>query len=91
MDTSKVPDFSNKSVDGMSLWFATMSERGMLFHPDDPAEKIYDIATGKPTFSPTEFSKANAILETMFNRFGDQVYEAAYPIFMKYMGIRLDA
>jgi len=27
----------------------------------------------------------------MFNRFGDEVYEAAYPIFMKRMGIQLDA
>jgi len=91
MNVSRIPEFSDKSFDGMLFWFATMSRRELLFHPDDPAEKIYDIATGEPTFSPAESRKANAILETMFNRFGDEVYEAAYPIFMKRMGIQLDA
>lgn len=91
MNISRIPDYSEHSFDGMLLWFATMSVRKLLFHPDDPAETIYNIATGEPTFSPTESRKANAILETMFNRFGDEVYEAAYPIFMKRMGIQLDA
>jgi len=91
MNISRIPEFSDKSFDGMLLWFATMSRRELLFHPDDPAENIYNIATGKPTFLPAESRKANAILETMFNRFGDEVYEAAYPIFMKRMGIQLDA
>jgi len=91
MSVSRIPDYSDQSFDGMLYWFASMSERELLFHPDDPANEIYDIATGEPTFSPTESRKANAILGTMFNRFGDEVYEAAYPIFMKCMGLRLDA
>jgi len=91
MNGPRIPDYSNHSFDGMLLWFATMSERGLLFHPDDPADEIYDIATGKPAFSPTESRKVKQLLETMFNKFGDKVYEAAYPIFMRRMGIRLDA
>jgi len=91
MNTSRIPEYSDHSFDGMLIWFATMSERGLLFHPDDPAETIQDIATGKPTFSPDESGKAQKILDTMFKLHGDEVYEAAYPIFMKRMGIRLDA
>ena len=91
MNTSRIPDFSDQSFDGMLIWFATMSERGLLFHPDDPADEIYGIATGEPTFSAVESCKSNEILETMFNQFGDSVYEAAYPVFMKRMGIQLDA
>jgi len=91
MNVSRIPEFSDKSFDGMLFWFATMSVRELLFHPDDPAENIYNIATGEPTFTSAESRKANTILETMFNRFGDEVYEAAYPIFMKRMGIQLDA
>jgi len=91
MSASRIPEFSDKSFDGMLFWFATMSVRELLFHPDDPAENIYNIASGEPTFSPAESREANAILKTMFNRFGDEVYEAAYPIFMKRMGIQLDA
>jgi len=75
----------------MLTWFATMSKRGLLFHPDDPAEIIQDIATGKPTFSPGESGKAQDILDTMFDLHGDEVYEAAYPIFMTCMGLRQDA
>ena len=91
MNTSRVPDCSDKSFDGMLHWFATMSERGLLFHPDDPAEEIYAIATGEATFSPAESLQANEILKAMLNQFGDKVYEAAYPIFMRCMGIRINA
>jgi len=90
MIPSRIPDFSDKSFDGMLNWFATMSDRELLFHPDDPADTIYDTATGKATFTPDESCKAQKILETMFNQFGDDVYEAAYPVFMKCMGLRLD-
>ena len=91
MNSSRIPEFSDLSFDGMLLWFATMSERELLFHPDDPADTIYDIATREPTFSPDESRKANETLDTMFKTHGDNVYEAAYPIFMKRMGIQLDS
>ncbi len=91
MSISRIPEYSDHSFDGMLYWFASMSECGLLFHPDDPAEEIYEIATGDPMFSPVESRKANAILNSMFSEFGDEVYEAAYPIFMKRMGIQLDA
>ncbi|TLS68331.1 hypothetical protein FEF65_04905 [Mariprofundus erugo] len=91
MNTSRIPEYSTPSFDGMLLWFATMSERGLLLHPDDPAEEIYDIATGTRTFSPDEATEVNKTIRTMFELYGDQVYEAAYPVFMKRMGLRLDA
>jgi len=91
MNISRVPEYSDHSFDGMLHWFAAMSERELLFHPDDAAETIHVIATGEPTFSPEESRKANAILKSMFSQFGDKVYEAAYPVFMKRMGLRLDA
>ena len=91
MNISRVPDYFDHSFDGMLHWFATMSERNLLFHPDDPVDEIYEITTGQPTFTPAESRQANEILKTMFSQFGDEVYEAAYPIFMKRMGIQLDA
>jgi len=91
MNISRIPNYSDHSFDGMLHWFATMSVRDLLFHPDDPAETIQVIATGEPTFSPEEASEANAIMKSMFSEFGDKVYDAAYPIFMKCMGQRLDA
>lgn len=91
MNTSRIPEFNDKSFDGMLTWFATMSEHDLLFHPDDLPQDIFVIATGAKTFSPDECSKAGSILHTMFELHGDDVYEAAYPAFMKCMDIRLDA
>lgn len=91
MNTSRIPDFSDKSLDGMLIWFSEMSIRDLLFHPDDSPEKILSIATGKKLFSASECEKIEIYLAEMFRNFGDGVYEAAYPAFMKCMGIRLDA
>ena len=91
MNISRIPDFSDQSFDGMLLWFASMSKDDLLFHPDDLPQDIFDIATGAKTFSPDECGKAGSILNTMFELHGDDVYEAAYPVFMNCMGIHLDA
>ncbi|OIO68788.1 MAG: hypothetical protein CO186_07935 [Zetaproteobacteria bacterium CG_4_9_14_3_um_filter_49_83] len=87
MNISRIPEFSNQSFDGMKLWFATMSQSRLLFHPDDPASEIYDIATGNKTFSSAESRQLDKIIGTMFELHGHQVYEAAYPEFMKCMAI----
>ena len=90
MNISRIPVFSDPSFDGMLNWFATMSVRELLFHPDDLPETISSIATGEPTFSATECDEVSAVLNEMFELHGDDVYKAAYPVFMKRMGIRLD-
>lgn len=91
MQTSRIPDFANKSREGMSIWFAEMSLRGLLFHPEDEPKDIFMIATNERTFSPDECEKLDGILGDMFSMYGDGVCEAAYPVFMKTMGIRLAA
>jgi hypothetical protein len=91
MTESKIPEYTNNSFDGMLAWFAEMSVRELLFHPEDRPEDIVIIANGEPMFSSTECQQINMILETMYEQFGDMVCEAAYPIFMKRMGLRLDA
>jgi len=86
MKASRIPDFANKSRGGMSIWFAEMSLRGLLFHPEDAPSDIFTIATNERTFTPAECTKLDAIMADMFALFGDDVCEAAYPIFMKCMG-----
>ena len=75
----------------MLTWFSEMSVRGLLFHPDDSPEAIVSIATNEKFFTEDECKKLENILSNMFKQFSNDVYEAAYPIFMKCMGIRLDA
>ncbi|MDD5273104.1 MAG: hypothetical protein PHU14_10330 [Methylovulum sp.] len=91
MNTSRIPDFSNKSFDGMLMWFSEMSVRGLMFHPDDAPETMVSIATDEKIFTDDECNKIGGILSEMFSQFNDDVYDAAYPIFMKCIGMRLDA
>jgi len=91
MNSSRIPEFSDLSFDGMTNWFASMSASDLLFHPDDLPEDISNIATGVSTFSPDECSKTGEILNTMFKLHGDDVYEAAYPAFMKCMDIQFNS
>lgn len=91
METSRIPVLADKSFDGMLQWFSQMSVEGLLFHPDeDPADMIV-VTTNKPVFAEGEIPVVRSILDEMFARHGDDVYEAAYPITMKAFGIRLDA
>ncbi len=87
MQVSRIPDYTNHNLESMKLWFSIMFEKGLLFHPDDEPEQIISINTGKNLFFCEESIKIKEILKIMFNDFGDQVYEAAYPYFMKSMGI----
>jgi hypothetical protein len=91
MHASRIPDFVNKSVEGMSNWFAEMSLRGLLFHPEDTPESICTIATDERTFSAGECTKLDGIMCEMFALFGDDVCETCYPIFMRAAGLRLPA
>lgn len=91
MTESRIPEYTNKSFDGMLTWFAEMSVRELLFHPEDKPEDIVTIKNGEPMFSSVECQQLNVILEAMYKQFGDMVCEAAYPIFMTRMGLRLDA
>jgi hypothetical protein len=90
MNTSRIPNFSDSSFDGMLTWFSEMSVRGLLFHPDDAPESIILIGTDEKMFTDSECTELENIIANMFEQFGDHVYEAAYSIFMKCMDIKLD-
>ena len=91
MKSNRIPEFKESSFDGMLTWFSEMSVRGLLFHPDDPPSTIVEIVDDTPLFAKSEARKIQAIIDNMFEQFGDTVYEAAYPIFMKAFGLPLDA
>ena len=35
MNASRIPDFADLTPDGMQFWFAEMSVRGLIFHPEE--------------------------------------------------------
>jgi hypothetical protein len=79
----RVPAFKDKSMEGMRAWFAAMADADLLFHPDDSPESIIKTASGERLFSNAENAELVVLIDEMFSLYGDEVYEAAYPVFMK--------
>ena len=88
---NRIPACNNFTFDGMLIWFAEMSVKELLFHPDDDPAEVIRIADNAPLFNENEVGQLRRTIDRMFAENGDAVYEAAYPVFMKRMGIQLDA
>ena len=88
---SRIPAYDSASPDGMQIWFAEMSARGLSFHPEDDPAEIVRVGTWERTFTDVEADQLRCILEGMFAEHGDETIDACYPIFMRAVGQRLDA
>lgn len=86
MNASRIPAHDRSNPDGMLIWFAEMSQRGLLFHPEESPESIIDIARGSRLFTDAECREIRHIMDDMFSEFGNDVIEACYPIFMRAAG-----
>lgn len=87
----RIPAYDSANPEGMQMWFAEMSARGMLFHPEEDPAEIVRIGTWERTFTDAEANRIRWILESMFAKHGDETISACYPIFMRAAGQRLDA
>lgn len=88
---SRIPAYDSAGPDGMLTWFAEMSARGLLFHPEeDPAEILCTDTWGR-TFTDAEVDQVRGILASMFAEHGDDTISACYPVFMRATGQCLDA
>jgi hypothetical protein len=59
-----------------------MSERDLLFHPDDDPGALVNIRTGAKVFSENEVRRLRELIDGMFALQGNTVYDAAYPVFV---------
>lgn len=84
---SRIPDPVNNSITAMDSWFSTMYASGLLFHPEDCANDIIEIASGKPLFTSDECDRLENILDTMFENHGDKVCDVAYKYICKSISI----
>lgn len=88
---SRIPALHGLSFDHALRWFSELQCKGLLFHPDDDPNDIVSILDGEKSFSDVEVAEARFVIGELFTELGDDVYEAAYPIFMNVMGFKLDA
>lgn len=79
---SRIPEIKVINKRNMYRWFSKMSDRDLLFHPDDDPATIVNIRTGVRVFSKDEVRHLRELIDGMFARQGNIVYDAAYPVFM---------
>ena len=84
--SNRIPAAPDFSFNGMAAWFAALDARGLLFHPDEPPETIVSLESGKPLFNAEEVASLAGIIDSLFAMHSDQVYDAAYPLFIARMG-----
>lgn len=87
---NRIPAVQDFTLNGMAAWFAQLDTCDLLFHPDDPPETLISLESGQPFFSAAEVSMLTDTIDCLFALHGDQVYEAAYPLFLARMGIEED-
>ena len=63
---SRIPELQDETPEGVLLWFVTMANRGLAFHPeDDPADIVLERA-GRRTFSSQEALELNEIMPRIY-------------------------
>jgi hypothetical protein len=88
---NRIPTYDAINPDSMLLWFAEMSARDLLFHPEDDPASIVEISSGNRIFTDAEADQVRDILEGMQSTHGEGMIDACYPVFMRAVGQRLDA
>ena len=82
MNDLRIPELTT-TPGGVRTWFEQMAQRDLLFHPDDAPEGIVDVRNGESVFSDAECRDLRKKLHAMFEVLGDDVYEAAWPVFRR--------
>lgn len=89
---SRIPALREVSFDGALTWFSEMQCEGLLFHPENDPADIISIADNTPVFSAREVKEVRILIGQLDKGLGHELMiEAAYPVFMRACGVRLDA
>jgi hypothetical protein len=74
----KLPEISGSSRAATVSWFKELSSLGLIFHPDDDPEQIFNIESGKRMFSAQQASQLSTTLSRLFKALGDDIYDIAF-------------
>lgn len=89
---SRIPKLHDTTFDGALLWFSEMQCSKLLFNPEDDPADITRISSGEQMFSADEVNELRIVINELDENLGhEKMIEAAYPIFMKAFGNKLDA
>lgn len=77
LDACQIPDWNDRSHQGLVHWWQEMVSRHLAFHPDDAPETVISFVDGQPLFSAPACLKLRRILSDMRTEHGSAVYEVA--------------
>lgn len=83
MEESRIPQLAGTSKKAAFAWLTKLHKRGLLFCLDDDPREIVNISDGLPAFTDTECTEISDILNRLFLKRGDEVFELAFEVFSR--------
>ena len=77
VDATRIPDWSDRSHQGLVRWWQQMVSQHLAFHPDDDPDSVISFADGKALFSADACAKLRLIVAEMRREHGVAVYQVA--------------
>ena len=83
MTESRIPELTGTSKKAANAWLSALHKRGLLFCLNDDPLDIWKISDGARLFTGEEGNEVSKILDRLFEKRGDELYELAYGIVSK--------
>ena len=83
MEESRIPQLAGTSKKATFAWLTELHKRGLLFCLDDDPRDIVKISDGLPMFAEVECVEVSEILNRLFLKRGDEVFELAFEVFSR--------
>ena len=83
MIESRIPELTGTSKAAANAWLKALHKSGLMFHLDNDPKDLVKISDGTPTFSDSEAVEVSEILDRLFKKRGDELYELAFEIVSK--------
>ena len=77
VDANRIPDWHDRSHQGLVRWWQQMVSQHLAFHPDDDPATVISFADGGLLFSAAGAAKLRTILDDMHREHGAAVYQVA--------------
>ena len=80
MISTRIPNLTTTTPAAAKSWFKRMHLLGLMFHPDNEPEEIFQIVSRVPQFSGMECVQIRQCLDRLIAALGDKVYDIAFDV-----------
>ena len=83
MAESRIPELTGTSKKAANAWLKELHTLGLLFCLDNDPAELFQISDGTRTFSDVEAQEVSGLVNRLFEKRGDELYELAYETLSK--------